>query len=258
MPFRFDDAAAYEHMMGRWSAGVAPPFLDWLALPAGLDWLDAGCGAGAFTQALLARQRPRSVVGVDPSPAQLDFARRRMRRDAVHFVVADAQSVPLPSASVDAATMALVLFFLPDPLRGVRELARVTRPGGTVAAYHWDMAGGGFPLQPIVDALRAEGLASHPPPSHWASSRDASAALWRDAGLADVQTCRIEVQRAFGHFDEFWSTARGSSRLRELLAALPDAQRRHVKQRVRQALGTPADGPLRLTATANAVKGRRH
>jgi len=141
--FVFDDAAGYELMMGRWSALVAEPFLDWLALPSGLGWLDSGCGDGSFTEQLVLRQSPSSVVGVDPAPAQLAFARQRASMASVSFLEGDAQALPVPSASVDAAVMALVLFFVPDPLRGIRELLRVTRPGGTIAAYHWDMAGGG-------------------------------------------------------------------------------------------------------------------
>jgi ubiquinone/menaquinone biosynthesis C-methylase UbiE len=83
------------------------------------------------------------VIGVDPSPAQLRFARRRPAAAGVRFVEGDAQALPLPDACVDAAVMALVLFFLPDPLQGVREMVRVVRVGGTIAAYHWDLAGGG-------------------------------------------------------------------------------------------------------------------
>ena len=123
-PFVFDDGAAYERMMGRWSALVAPPFLDWLALPHGLAWLDDGCGDGSFTQALVLHQRPASVVGVDPAPAQLSFARQRVASAGVRFIEGDAQALPLPDASVDAAVMALVLFFVPDPPQGVRELVR--------------------------------------------------------------------------------------------------------------------------------------
>jgi ubiquinone/menaquinone biosynthesis C-methylase UbiE len=84
--FVFDDGAAYELMMGRWSALVAQPFMNWLALPQGLAWLDDGCGDGSFTESLVLHQRPASVIGVDPSPAQLRFARRRPAAAGVRFV----------------------------------------------------------------------------------------------------------------------------------------------------------------------------
>ncbi len=256
-PFVFDDGAAYELMMGRWSTRVAQPFLDWLALPHGLDWLDDGCGDGSFTDVLVSRQHPARVVGVDPSQAQLAYARRRPGLAQVRFLVGDAQALPLASACMDAAVMALVLFFVPDPAQGVRELARVTRPGGTVAAYHWDVAGGGFPLQAIADALRAEGHPSQGPPSAWASSERASVELWRGAGLADVQTCRIEVSRRFGSFEEFWRTARGSPRVRDLLATAAPEQLHVLQARVRERLGVEGDGPVSVRARANAVKGTK-
>lgn len=254
--FLFDDAAAYEQMMGRWSALVAAPFLDWLALPHGLAWLDDGCGNGAFTEILVRRQRPATVVGVDPAPAQLAFARERPLAAEVRFVDGDALALPLPDASVDATVMALLLFFLPDPAQGVREAVRVTRPGGVVAAYHWDMAGGGFPLQAIVDAACAEGYVRRMPPSTWAAATDASAALWRDAGLVAVSTARIEVSRNFDRFDDLWRTTDGSPQLRDFLAALAPSALDRLRERVREQLGVSGDGPVTVTAWANAVQGR--
>lgn len=254
---RFTDGASYETMMGRWSALVAAPFLDWLALPHGLAWFDDGCGNGAFTEMLVTRQRPMSVVGVDPSPAQLAFARVRPGAAGALFVEGDAQQLPLPDASVDAAVMALVLFFLPDPVLGLQEMVRVVRPGGTVAAYHWDMAGGGFPLQPVLDAARAEGHQSPEPPSSWTSALDASEDLWRNAGLVDVQTRQIEVCREFDGFDDFWNSTHGSPRLRELFASLAPEALQRLKERARQTVGGAVGGPLVLRARANAVKGRK-
>jgi len=254
--FVFDDGAAYERMMGRWSALAAEPFLGWLALPGGLRWLDDGCGNGSFTEVLMSRQRPLSVVAVDPAPAQLDFARQRAGTAGVSFVEGDAQALPLPDASVDAAVMALVLFFLPDPAQGLRELVRVVRPGGTIAAYHWDVAGGGLPLQPILEAVRAEGYPSQAPPSTWAASLQASESLWREAGLVDVQTRQIEVRRSFDNFDEFWHTAYGSPRLRGLFNSLSAAALQRLNERVRERLEVTSDGPLVLSARANAVKGQ--
>lgn len=255
--FVFDDGAGYELMMGRWSALVAEPFLDWLALPSGLAWLDSGCGDGSFTEHLVRRQRPSSVVGVDPSPAQLSFARQRASVASVSFLQGDAQALPVSSSSVDAAVMALVLFFVPDPLAGIRELLRVTRPGGTIAAYHWDMAGGGFPLQPIINAARDEGYEPQKPPSAWAATLEASAALWRNAGSLEVEIRQFEVSRTFASFDDFWCTAYSNPRLRALFESLSSAVLQRLYDRVRQQLGVATEGPLQLKARANAVKGRR-
>lgn len=255
--FVFDDGAAYERMMGRWSTLVAAPFLDWLGLPEGLQWLDDGCGDGSFTETLIQRMRPSAVVGVDPSAAQLAFARHRAGAAAARFLEGDAQSLPLPDTSVDAAVMALVLFFVPDPLQGLRELVRVVRPGGTVAAYHWDLAGGGFPLQPILDAVRAGGHRHKEPPSAWAATLPASQELWRSAGLIDVQTRQFDVSRRFDSFEDYWQTAQGSVRLRELFASLPRAALQRLRERARESLGFAEHGAVVLTARANAVKGRK-
>jgi SAM-dependent methyltransferase len=255
--FVFDDGQAYESMMGQWSALVAEHFLDWLALPEGLVWLDDGCGNGSFTEVLVSRQRPLSVVGVDPSPAQLAFARKRAGTARASFVEGDAQALPLADASVDAAVMALVLFFLPEPERGLRELARVVRPGGTIAAYHWDIEGGGFPLEPIVEALRAEGYQTHRPPSTWAASLEASENLWHSAGLVDVQTSQIRVRRGFDSFEDFWRTAYGSARWRDLFTSISPADLQRLRARLCDGLNAGQGAPLVLEARANAVKGRR-
>lgn len=255
--FVFDDGVGYELMMGRWSALVAKPFLDWLAQAQGLAWLDDGCGDGSFTQALVLHQGPASVVGVDPAPAQLRFARQRVTSAGVRFVHGDAQALPLPDACVDAAVMALVLFFLPDPPQGVRELVRVVKAGGMIAGYQWDLAGGGLPLQPILDAVHAEGHRSQPPPSAWTAALQASEALWRNAGLVDVQTRQFEVSRSFESFDDYWRTAYGSPRLRELFASLSPPALRRLSERARERIGASGDGPLVLSARANAVKGRK-
>lgn len=254
-PFVFDDGAAYELMIGRWSALVAQPFLEWLELPHGLAWLDDGCGDGSFTRSLVLHQRPASVIGVDPAPAQLSFARQRLASATVRFMEGDAQALPLPDASVDAAVMALVLFFLADPPLGVRELVRVVKVGGTIAAYHWDLAGGGFPLQPILDAIHAEGYRSQPPPSAWTAALQASEHLWQDAGLSDVKTRQFEVSRAFESFDDYWRTAQGSPRLRELFATLSSTTVQRLRACARERLGGAGDRPLVLKARANAVKG---
>lgn len=256
-PFVFDDGAAYERMMGRWSALVARPFLDWLALPTGLAWLDDGCGDGSFTQSLVEHQRPATVVGVDPAPAQLSYARQRVAHAGVCFLEGDAQALPLPDASVDAAVMALVLFFVPAPLQGVREMVRVVKDGGTIAAYQWDLAGGGFPLQPILDAVHDEGYKSQQPPSAWAAALKASEDLWRIAGLVDVQTRQFEVSRTFDSFADYWRTAYGSPRLRDLFASLSPPQLQRMSEDTRRRIGGAGDRPLVLKARANAVKGRK-
>src|SRR6266436_3757131 len=112
---RFDDGAAYERMMGAWSRLTGEVFLDWLAPPSGLRWIDIGCGSGAFCELLVERCAPVEVHGIDPSEAQLAFARKRPASRLAQFRQGDAMALPFPDDSFDAAIMALVIFFVPDP-----------------------------------------------------------------------------------------------------------------------------------------------
>ncbi len=155
-PIRFNDGAAYERGMGIWSRLAGDIFLDWLAPAPDLRWLDVGCGSGAFTEAVIQRFAPAEVQGVDPSEQQLAFARTRSQ--GATFRQGDAMALPFPPDRFDAAVMALVIFFVPDPANGVAEMARVVRPGGLVATYSWDFAGGGFPFQPVHEALGTIGV----------------------------------------------------------------------------------------------------
>ena len=124
---RFSDGASYDHMMGPWSQSVGALFLEWLDAAPGLDWIDVGCGSGAFTSLVVERCQPSTILGIDPSQAQLDYALQRGLPQAARFEVAEATSLPLADHSVDVAAAALVVHFMPDPVAGVKEMARVTR-----------------------------------------------------------------------------------------------------------------------------------
>jgi SAM-dependent methyltransferase len=252
---RFEDGAAYERMMGAWSRLAGEVFLDWLAPRAGLRWIDVGCGTGAFSQLVFERCAPAEIQGVDPSEAQLAFARTRPASRTAQFQRGDATALPFPGDSFDAAVMALVIFFVPDPAKGVAEMVRVVGPGGTVAAYAWDILGGGIPTEPILAELRAMGMTPPSPPSVGASRIDAMRSLWAGAGLDAVETRQIMVQRTFADFDEFWTTTAMAASVGPTVAALPAADAERLKARVRARLPTDAEGRLTYTGGANAVKG---
>lgn len=254
---RFEDGVSYERYMGDWSRRVGTIFIDWLTLPSGLKWIDVGCGNGAFTELIVERCAPNEVRGIDPSEAQLDFARKRSDARLAKFDHGDAMALPFAANTFDVAIMALVIFFVPDPAKGVAEMKRVTRPGGMVAAYAWDILGGGFTLEPLRIELRAMGFKPVDPPSVEASRLEAMRDLWTGSGLEAVETREITVQRTFSNFDEFWDiTVSGAPSMRPTLGAMSRSEVELLKTRVRARLPSNAAGRITYGSRANAVKGR--
>jgi SAM-dependent methyltransferase len=253
---RFTDGAAYERMMGAWSRLTGDIFLDWLAPDPGLRWVDIGCGSGAFSELLVGRCAPAEVQGVDPSEAQLAFARTRPAARLAQFRQGDAMALPFPDDRFDAAVMALVIFFVPDPAKGVAEMARVVAPGGTVATYAWDMMGGGVPTEPIFAEMRAMGISPLLPPNPGASRIAALRELWSGAGLDAVETREIAVLRSFADFDEFWMTNLMSGSVGPIVADMTPGDAERLKARVQASLPADAAGRITYPARANAVKGR--
>jgi len=254
-PIRFDDGAAYERGMGGWSRLAGDVFLDWLAPVPGLSWVDVGCGNGAFTELLMQRCAPAEAQGIDPSEGQINYARTRPGTRGATFQQGDAMALPFADNSFDAATMALVIFFVPDPDKGVAEMVRVVRPGGLIAAYAWDIQGGGFPWEPVLAEIRAWGRTPATPPSVGAAELTALRKRWRDAGLERVETRTITVQRGFADFEAFWAAATTAS-IRPFLEALPAEEAARFKEGVRARLPEPdASGRIAYSARANAVRG---
>ncbi|HEU0207823.1 MAG TPA: class I SAM-dependent methyltransferase [Candidatus Udaeobacter sp.] len=253
---RFDDGAAYERFMGKWSQLAGETFLDWLAPQPGLRWLDVGCGNGAFTEMLVKRCAPVSVQGIDPSEGQLAFARTRPASRVAQFQQGDAMAQPFPDDTFDVAVMPLVIFFVPDPAKGVAEMARVVSRGGTVTAYAWDMYGGGFPYEALQVEMRALGITVPLPPSSGASRIDVMRDLWSDAGLHAVETREITVQRTFADSDDYWRTILMGPNVGPKVAAMPPEDIATLKARVRERLPADAMGRITYSARANAIKGR--
>lgn len=253
---RYNDGAAYERSMGKWSQVAGAEFLDWLAPDDGLRWLDVGCGNGAFTELIVERCSPKAVTGIDPSAAQLEFARGRRASRQAQFREGDAMAIPFPDAAFDTTVMALVIFFVPDPARGVREMTRVVRPGGTVSAYAWDMLGGGFPFDAMQREMRAMGLKPPLPPSVEASRMEALQELWKAAGLQAVETREITVERTFADFDDIWTGTLASAAIKPIVSAMPPPDVEQLKARLRERLPADAAGTVTYSARANAIKGR--
>jgi SAM-dependent methyltransferase len=252
---------AYEPFIGRWSRGIARQFVAWLDLPAGGRWGDLGCGTGALSGAILATAAPRLVVAIDRSREYVAYAAARHGESPVLFAAADAALAPIGSGAADAVVSGLLLNFLPSPAAGVAEMVRLARPGGTVAAYVWDYAERmellrhfwttAVELDPAAAALdegRRFPLCAPGPLEQ----------LWRDSGLTEIRHGTLEVPTSFAGFDDLWQPfLGGQGPAPSYLAALDQAGREALRQRLRQRLMPSADGPIRLVARAWAVRGRR-
>jgi ubiquinone/menaquinone biosynthesis C-methylase UbiE len=165
-------------------------------------------------------------------------------------------ALPFDAARFDAAVMALVLFFVPEPAKGVAEMNRVVGPGGTVAAYVWDVFGDGTPTAPIQAELHHFGVPLALPPSAGASRMEVLRSLWTDAGLEAVETQEITVSRTFSDFEDFWRSATAFPTSGPAIAAMAAADVETLKARLRERLPADTSGRITYPARANAIKGR--
>jgi SAM-dependent methyltransferase len=248
---------AYEPYVGRWSRRVAPEFLVWLDVPPGRRWLDVGCGTGALSTAILDGCGPTQVVGIDPSPAHVDWAVAHVSDARARFEVADAAH--LPPLRVDVAVAGLVLNFVPDPGAAVRAMAGAAA-GGTVAAYVWDYAEKMEMVRHFWDAAVAldpraveldEGV-------RFPICRpDPLAGLWHDAGLAEVAVRAIDVPTVFRDFEDYWTPFLGGQAPAPAYAmSLDHDARGALRERIRAGLPIASDGSIHLVARAWAVRGQ--
>jgi SAM-dependent methyltransferase len=195
-------AEAYDRFMGRYSEPLAREFVDFVRLGGAARALDVGCGPGALTGELVRRLGEAAVAAVDPSASFVEAAARR--NPGVDVRTGAAERLPFDDASFDAALAQLVVHFMADPVAGLREMARATRPGGVVAACVWDYAGGGAPLA-LFWAVARELTPSIEDESALSGAREGHLAeLFRAAGLADVEEGAVAVTVEHASFDSWW------------------------------------------------------
>jgi SAM-dependent methyltransferase len=253
------DGAAYEPYVGRWSRLVAREFLVWLAAPPLSRWLDVGCGTGALSQTILAAAEPITVKGVDQSPGYVAYARDHVIDERARFEIADACALLYETGVYDAVVSGLVLNFIAEPRRAVAEMARVTRPGGAVAAYVWDYASGMQLMRHFWDAA----VALSPEACELDEGRrfplcepGALAQLFREAGLEAVSTRAFDAPTIFRDFDDYWSPFLGGQAPAPGYAmSLTEERRAELRDHIRAGLPIAADGSISLIARAWAVRG---
>jgi SAM-dependent methyltransferase len=252
---------AYEAWMGRWSRLLAVAFLDWLAAPAGSRWLDVCCGGGALTGVILARCRPALVRGIDRSPAQIEFARRQSAHPFADFRLGDATALPFGDADFDFCVCGLGLNFLPDALAALGEMRRVTRPGGTIAAYVWDYAGKMRFLREFWDvALKVDPEAEAFDQGRRFSicSPEGLQVAFRDAGFSAPASRDLDITTQFSSFEEYWAgfqLLQGSAPV--YLASRNERIREAIRGGLKVSLPAQPDGSIVLSARALAIRAQR-
>jgi len=255
----FAESDAYERFMGRWSRRLAPLLCTFVAVDERDAVLDIGSATGALAFTLAEKIPSVRVVGVDRSHAYVRHAQSRAPRDRVRFLVGDAQALPLAEATFDNAVSLLVMNFIPDPPKAVREMIRVTRSGGIVAAAVWDYGEGMEMLRVFWDEAVAldSNIAVRDERNMPLCRRGELAALWRAHGLQQVEEQPIAIELSFASFEDYWSPFLGGQGPAGAHAAsLPETARMALESRLRKRLlGGEQDGTVTLRARAWAVKG---
>lgn len=247
----------YEQYVGRWSRRVAPLFLAWLKIPAQRRWLDVGCGTGALSAAILDNCSPVSVVGVEPSEGFIEKAKEQLGA-RVLLRRGSAGEIPLEDRSVDVAVSGFVLNFVSDALAGVREMARVTTAGGTIAAYVWDYAermemmryfwDAAVELNP--DAAKLDEGARFP-----LCRPEPLTELFTSAGLGGTEVSAIDITTSFATFEDYWRPFLGGQGPAPAYAmALEETARARLRDRIQERMPLQPDGSISLSARAWAVR----
>jgi SAM-dependent methyltransferase len=246
-------ADAYDRFMGRYSVPLAPVFTDFAGVAAGQRVIDVGSGPGALTTHLVQLLRPRAITAVDPSEPFVEAARER--HPGVTVERASAEQLPFPDGAFDAALAQLVVHFMTDPVAGLREMARVTREDGVVAACVWDhSAGGQGPLRVYWDAVRDldPGVEDE---SELAGAREGHlTALFDAAGLNDVEESNLAVRVEHPSFEEWWEPyTLGVGPAGSYVAGLEPERRAELRERCREKLPT---APFTVDVRAWSARGR--
>jgi SAM-dependent methyltransferase len=260
--FLATDGDGYDAQMGRWSRRLAPLLIDFAGVSEAERILDVGCGTGSLAFEIARRVDGGTITGIDFSPAYIEHASRRNQNPHITFEVGDACALRFEDGSFDHLLSSLVLQFIPDADRAVREMRRVTRPGGTITGATWDTRGGVvvqrmfFDTAAVLDpnASTRRAMACSRPMSRADGLRKA----WVDAGLVEVVQDSLTIRMEYGSFADFWSSIDGNDGpIAEYLRTLTAEAKLRLRRLVEAAyLDGDLDGPRSYAATAWAIRGR--
>ncbi|MBI5261568.1 MAG: class I SAM-dependent methyltransferase [Bradyrhizobium sp.] len=262
--FTANNAEAYQHHMGRWSERLATSFLDFASLDDPGSILDVGCGTGSLTFLLAERFRNAQLAGIDFSQSYVDFARARAGSRDISFEQGDASAMKYADQSFDSTLSLLVLNFIPGPEKAVREMARVTKGGGIVAASVWDFRGGAPYLRMLFDTAAMldpeEGGATRARAFSMPLTNPGElTAMWQRIGLREIVESFLTIRMEFASFADYWEPFLGGQGVTgSYVKGLPAEKRSLLEHHVRLAyLSGSDDGPRSFATTACAVRGVR-
>ena len=245
----------YDSFMGRYSRPLAVAFADVAGVAAGQSALDVGCGPGALTGVLVDRLGVGAVSAFDPSAPFV--AECGSRHPGLDVRLGRAEAIPFEDARFDCAMAQLVLHFVSDPVEAAREVTRVLRPDGIVAACVWDFEAGMEMLRRFWDAaLAVDSDAPDEARTMRFGRQGEIAELLDSAGFGSIAETTLEVESTYKDFDELWSGfLAGVGPAGSFCVSLSDARRASLRDELFQRLGSPA-GPFTLAATARCASGR--
>jgi ubiquinone/menaquinone biosynthesis C-methylase UbiE len=243
-------ADAYDRFMGRYSTLLAPQFADYAGVGTGQRVLDVGCGPGALTAELVGRLDATDVCAIDPSESFVEAIRDRMPEVTVRL--APAEQIPFEVGAFDIAMAQLVVHFMTDPVAGLREMARVTRSGGVVAACVWDHAGGKGPLSLFWSAVRQLDPDATTESALAGTGQGHLAQLFGEAGLNEIKDNTLSISTHHQTFEEWWEPyTLGVGPVGTYVNGLDQAHRDELRELCRNLLPAP---PFELTAQVWAVR----
>lgn len=255
----FEDGAAYNRQMGRWSRQLAPLFVEFVGIGCGDRVLDVGCGTGSLAATIASTTQAGEVVGIDPSEGFIAFARAHNGHAHLRFEVGDGCAISYPDASFDRCLTLLAVNHIPDAPKAAREMRRVAKPGGQVAAAMWDGTGGNeFNDIMWTVAMAMDASVKRPSESSKSySSAEALSGLFQQAGLQDIEVKALTIDCQMQNFAEFWGKyEEGQGPGGHYVRGLSAQQRSTLTDRLfATVLAGKPDGPFTLRAKAWAVKG---
>ena len=249
----------YDKFMGRWSRQVATQFIEWIGPEPHLSWLDVGCGTGTLAETVIKNCSPSLIIGTDPLKSSIAAAKLHPENKGVKFQIGDAQDLPFDQAKFDFVISGLMIKFVKDKVRAIGEMKRVTRPGGTIALYDWDMDSDMNTTRHFWDAVAAaipERIESPQTRKTPMTEIGSIASLFELVRIKKVKQCIFSFTTQFQDLNDYWAPiTKNSQNVGRFYKTMTGDEREAVYQQVKNTLPFNSDGSISFESRAVAIKG---